>query len=257
MAIEAKVSRKPFDKCALLPFSRLQAMDKSTLLQTVLTSMLTAVLTLLCGQWQMSSQNDRTDRLHFIDGAQTTAQETSQLLNDEYNELVKLVDATGDKGWSEFAAAPYHDYVDFHRRWRQKLIEEHFKLSRYFGKDVADQLIHLDEIDLHPVDNLGSPNPCTPVGGNGDFDISKLADQTECVARLITAGEDMIKETRKAEWPNKEFFESLKSKRDQEDFAMKLLEQYDRSSVSVLRVLENRLSQLGEPKVTLVHDPKM
>jgi len=231
-------------------------MDKSTLLQTVLTSLLTAALTLLCSQWQMSSQNERTDRLHFIDGAQTTAQETSQLLNDEYNELARLVNATGNKGWGEFAATPYHDYVEFHRPWRQKLIEEHFKLSRYFGKDVADQLIHLDEIDLHPVDNLGSPNPCTPPGGNSDFDISKLADQTECVTRLITAGEDMIKEASKAKWPDKEFFDSLKSKRDQEDFAMKLLEQYDKASVSVLRVLEDRLSQLGEPKITLIHDPK-
>lgn len=226
-------------------------MDKATFVQPICTAILTALLTFSLNQWQTKRQIERIDRSQFISEAQAAAQDATRLLNDGYNELTKLVDATGDLGWQEFSASSWRDYMTFHRKWRQQIIAEHFKLLRYFGRDVADQLIHADEIDLHPMNNLASPDPCTPPGGKDDFDIVKLAEQTECTTRMITLGQDMIRNADKDEWSRHEFFNFIGHKKEQEAFAGKLLEQYDRASVNFLRVLDDRLSQLGEPQVKL------
>jgi hypothetical protein len=217
-------------------------MADPTWLQTAAASLLTAAITLAGTNWQQAHQEERADREKFLDGAQATAQETSRLLDEGYNALAHLLKGMDKKGWREFSSGPAEDYTEFHRRWRQQLIAQHFKLSRYYGKDMANDLIHIDEIDRHPVNNLHSPNPCTPAGSENDFDIAKLALQTECYARFATLQQDIINDKIK-EKHTEDLFETISSQRDTSQAAWGLVEHYDKSSVSFLRRLNAKFTQ--------------
>ncbi|MDB5995090.1 MAG: hypothetical protein JWP42_2226 [Pseudomonas sp.] len=226
-------------------------MADSSWCQTVAASLLTAALTLAGTSCQQAHQDERADKAKFLDGAQVTAQETSVLLNEGYNSLAKLLKGMDKQGWIVFSKGSWAEYMEFHRRWRQQLIAEHFKLSRYFGNDMADEVVHIDEIDLHPVDNLSSPNPCTPAGDESDFDIEKLAAQTECYSRFNTLKQDLINDDIRNKNTD-ELFDALSSKVDTERFTWELLKHYDKASVSYLRRLDAQLTRLGVSKVAAV-----
>lgn len=220
--------------------------------QTLSISLLTAAITLAGTTYQQARQEERADNVRFLDGAQATAQETSRLLDDGYNALAKLAKGMDQKGWGEFSKGPWDEYMEFHRGWRQQLIAEHFKLSRYFGKDMANELVHIDEIDIHPVDNLSSPNPCTPPGGTTDFDIEKLASQIECYSRFVTINQDILNEQIKNKKTD-DLFNTIDSIAKTKTSAWDLLRHYDKSSVSYLRRLDARLTALGVSKVKIVN----
>lgn len=247
----ARQSNKPSEK-------NLPNADGSELLlkgfSGILVPLIVAAVTLLAAAWQFNAANERADRARFIDSALATAQETSVLLNEGYNELDKLLNATGSDGWKTFSKGAFHDYMGFYRHWRQRAVSEHFKLTRYFGRDLADQLIQIDEIDLHPTHNLGSPNPCAPSGTRDDVDIEKITFQTWCTITRIPLLQDVIDDMRIGESGN-EFSDMLQAKREQEDFAKKLLKHYEKEMVGYLRRLNERLTQLGQPQVTVVTRP--
>ncbi|KIR18126.1 hypothetical protein PFLU4_15150 [Pseudomonas fluorescens] len=226
-------------------------MADSSWWHTLAASGLTAALTLAGTSLQQAHQDERADKAKFLDGAQATAQETSRLLDEGYNALAKLIKETDQKGSEEFSKGPGTEYIEFYRGWRQRLIAEHFKLSRYFGKDMANDLVHIDEIDLHPVDNLSSPNPCTPAGDEDSFDIEKLASETECYSRLVTLKQDRINDDT-TDKSTDELFDALAAKLNTQNAAKKLLQHYDKSSVSYLRRLDARLTELGASKVTII-----
>jgi hypothetical protein len=209
-------------------------------------------MTLAGATYQQARQEERADNVRFLDGAQATAQETSRLLDDGYNALAKLLKSMDQKGWEEFSKGSWDEYMEFHRGWRQQLIAEHFKLSRYFGKDMANQLVHIDEIDIHPLDNLSSPNPCTPPGDKNDFDISKLASQIECYSRFVTINQDILNDDM-ANKKTDEIFNAIDSIQKTKDTSWDLLRHYDKSSVSYLRQLDARLTALGVSKVKVVN----
>ncbi|MGX1175496.1 hypothetical protein [Pseudomonas sp. R151218B TE3479] len=219
--------------------------------QTAAASLFTAAITLMGTSCQQAHQDERADKAKFLDGAQATAQETSRLLYDGYNALDKLLREMNKKGWKEFSKGPWDDYRQFHRGWRQQLIAEHFKLSRYFGKDKANELIHIDEIDIRPVDNFSSPDVCSPPGEGKDFDMAKLSAQIECYARFVTFKQDMINEDIKDRKAG-ELFDALESKSRTEESAKELLQHYDKSTVSYLRRLDAALTNLGAAKVPAI-----
>jgi len=218
------------------------SMADSSGAHTLAAALLTALLTLAGTSYQQARQDERADKGKFLDGAQVTAQETSRLLDDGYNALTKLLKEMDQKGWRDFSKGPRDEYMEFHKRWRQQLIAQHFKLSRLFGKEMADELIHIDEIDIHPVDNLHSPNPCAPAGNENDFDIVKLSIQTECYSRLATLQQDVINDKIK-EKDSGELFDTINTQRATAQDAWKLIEYYDKSSVAYLRRLNAKLTQ--------------
>ncbi len=218
------------------------------LIIVLFTSILTTFMTFATTSWQLRTQHELAEKTHFIDSAQTTMENTGRILDDGYSALVKLVKATDEKGWKEFAETSWQDYMDFHRRWRQQLIIEHFKISRYFGKDIADQLIHVDHIDLHPLDNLASLDPCEPPGDEADFDLEKLARQTECTTRMIAVNHDLLYKTTETS----EILSIIDGTHRMRDFAGSLLQHYEKQSVIYLRQLNMRLTQLGKREVQIL-----
>ncbi|TWC18638.1 hypothetical protein FBY06_11494 [Pseudomonas sp. SJZ085] len=226
-------------------------MADSSWWQTLGASLLTAAFTLAGTNLQQAHQDERADKSKFLDGAQATAQETSRLLYDGYNALDKLLKEINEKGWNEFSHGPWDEYMQFQRNWRQQLIAEHFRLSRYFGKNMANELVHIDEIDIHPITNHSSPNPCSPPGDEKDYDVEKLSDQIECYARLATLEQDIINENLKDQ-KAKGLYDALGSKRNTEESAWNLLQHYDKFTVNYLRRLDATLTELGASKVTVI-----
>lgn len=217
--------------------------------QTLFISLLTAGITLLGTYCLQVHQDERADRARLLDGAQTSAQDTKRLLDNGYNALAKLLKGMDQKGWDDFSKGPLDEYMEFRRGWRQQLIAEHFKLSRYFGKDMANDLIHIDEIDTRPTDNLSSPNPCSRPAKYQHSDIEKLAAEIECHARFMTVKQDAVNGRLDAQQTD-ELVEALNSKMDLMNETKKLLRQYDKASVSYLRKLDTRLTKLGVSTVT-------
>ncbi|QAX85380.1 hypothetical protein C2E19_16630 [Pseudomonas sp. DTU12.3] len=217
--------------------------------QTLSISLLTAAITLGGTTYQQAHQDQRADKVSFLDGAQTTAQETSRLMDNGYNALAKLLKGMDQKGWEDFSKGPLDEYMEFRRGWRQQLIAEHFKLSRYFGKDMANELINIDEIDIRPTDNRSSSKPCSRPAKYQHSDIEKLAAEIECHARFMTVKQDAVNGRLDAQQTD-ELVEALNSKMDLMNETKNLLRKYDKASVSYLRKLDTRLTTLGVSTVT-------
>lgn len=153
---------------------------------TICAAVMASALTLLGAIYLQKLQNDVVQEAKFLDGAQATAQETSKLLANGYRALQVLREGAEGRSLADYIGGPEVEYEKFYRDWRQSLIENQFKLIRYFGKDSADMLMHLDEVDISPVDNLRSPNPCSAPGDKDSYDMHKIADQVSCYVRFST-----------------------------------------------------------------------
>lgn len=228
-------------------------MSDTSWAQTLGASILTSALAFSYTTWQTNQQNARADTERFIDGAQLTALETSHLIDDGYNALYKLVNSTDKKGWKEFYEKDYRGYLDFQRKWRQQLIAEHFKLTRYFGKAMADQLIHLDEIDKPSQEKTrGSHASACSIDDRNSVDLAKIASQIECATRYITSDQDIIEESI-ANRESADVLDGIQAKQKNETFAYEVLKSYETSSVRYIRKLDELLTKLGKPQVTVIY----
>ncbi len=131
------------------------------------------------------------------------------------------------------------------------VIAEHFKLVRYFGKPMTDELIHIDEIDLHPTKDAPVRDPCVRAGG---MDIEKLSYAIECTTRFAALDQDIVNQNF-AEKKADEVMDVIQSHWQNERRASQLLDNFDRETVQYLRELDEALTQLGDPRVT-VETPK-
>ncbi|MGG7671800.1 hypothetical protein [Pseudomonas sp. WC2] len=222
---------------------------KQTCFASIITAIITAIVTFAGTAYLQGHQDDRADKARFLDGAQTTAQETSRLLDNGYIALGKLLKGMDQKGWEDFSKGPLAEYMEFRRGWRQQLIAQHFKLSRYFGKKVANDLIRIDEIGIRPTADLTSSSPCTPVREVKNLDIEKLAAEIECYAQFVTMKQDAINSELDASQTD-EMLEALDSKLSLMNQTKRLLRHYDKTSVAYLRNLDASLTTLGASNVT-------
>ena len=230
--------------------ARTHEMNSPSFFATLAASLLTAALTLAGTAWMTNSQNARSDNERFIDGAQETAQETSQLLYAGYNELEKLVQASESQGWKALAQSPQEQaFLDFHRRWRQQLIAEHFKVARYFGKHMANDLVHIDKIDRPKADDHKQAVSSDEDQG---ADMATLAEQIEFASRTISVTQDIFDEAHEQK-RTEDLFPLLQNQMRHKEQARALLNHYDTETMRYLRRMDDYLTQLGKPKVTVIY----
>lgn len=215
---------------------------------TICAAVIASALTLFGAVYLQKQQNDMARQTKFLDGAQATAQKTSKLLAEGYRELEKLDEDAQGKSFEEYMRGPEDKYRKFYQGWRQRLIENQFEVTRYFGKDTANMLMHLDEIDISPVNNLGSPNPCSAPGGKDSDDMHKIADQVSCYIRFSTISFEKMEFESEAE----HFVDAMQRKSDIKTNIHALMEGYEVNYVIILRKLDSRLTELGMSKVTVV-----
>ncbi|MGI3744892.1 MAG: hypothetical protein ACRYF8_05295 [Janthinobacterium lividum] len=221
-------------------------MADNSLLNTIPVAILTAALTLLGTSLQQAHQDTRADSLRFLDGAHATIQETIIVLNDGYDALEKLVSTAETKGWNEFSDSDWTNYRNFHRNWRQALISQHFKITRYFGKDLADNLINLDELYRSKKTSKNDNGEVSP-----PYNLETLAYDLEFTTRLITVNQDIIDKSIN-EQNAEDVFEVMDEKRKNSDAARQMLGKYERASIMLIEELDSRLTQLGAANVRVV-----
>ncbi|WP_146041987.1 hypothetical protein [Pseudomonas protegens] len=220
------------------------------MLQTIAGAVITTGLTLLGTAVLQKYQNDAAERTRFLDGAQVTAQATTKLLIQGYNALEQLRSSTDKKGFEFYIKDSGHKYEKFYRDWRQQMIQNQFSVSRYFGGDLASELIHVDEIDKAPVDNLSSPSPCAAPGKPDSYDINKMAVQVDCLIRFSSLMQDRIN----SDEPNDKaaFIDNINRKSAMDKDIRKMIDNYEVYYVKVLRSMDDKFTQLGAIKVTVV-----
>lgn len=226
-------------------------MAENSLVTAVVTAVLTSLLTLAGTYALQSRQEARAQASQFLDAAQNTVQETVAILDDGYNALDKLINATHETGWKEFSQGPWREYMAFERRWHQRMIVQHFKLERYFGKDMADTLIDLDDVPVGPT-HTGNDKEDPAVRR---YNLQKLAADTEYTVRSMTVTQDIIDEDIKAGKPDG-LMEMIFAVNSDRDTASRQLKEYDAGSIRLLKALDGRLTELGAIKVTVVNTNK-
>lgn len=223
-------------------------MPDNSFVTAIVTAVLTSMLTLAGTYTLQSRQEARAEANQFLDAAQNTVQETVTLLDDGYNALDKLTSATHDTGWKAFSQGPWREYMVFERRWHQRMIAQHFKLERYFGKDMADTLIDLDDIPMGPT-SLGAEQEGKAAK---PYNLQKLAADIEYTVRSMTAVQDVIDEYIRDKRTDG-LMEMIVSTSSYRDTAGRQLKNYDTSTIRLLKALDERLTQLGARKVTVVN----
>lgn len=223
-------------------------MAENSLVTAVVTAVLTSLLT-LTGTYALQSRQEARDEANdFLDAAQNTVQETVAILDDGYHALDRLIDATHETGWKTFSKGPWREYMAFERRWHQRMIVQHFKLERYFGKDMADTLIDLDDIPMGPTDISRDKGDQTA----RRYNLQKLAADIEYTVRSMTVTQDIIDEQIEAKKTDG-LMEMIVTVSNNKDTAGRQLKNYDTGTIRLLKSLDERLTQLGARKVTVVN----
>lgn len=221
-------------------------MSEKILSSTLAAAVITSCLTILGTSVIQGYQNRLDARVRFLDGAQATAEETSRLLAEGYSALEKLRHDGSGKSFEQYIVGPDRDFDEFYRDWKQRVIENQFKLTRYFGKDLANNIMHLDEIDVSPVNNLASPNICTPPGSVDSADINKLMNEVSCYTRLYSFSSAPLDPNKEENM--REFIARTDHKGQVKDHLDNLMNAYEVGYVKILRLIDNRFTELGALK---------
>ncbi len=219
---------------------------------SIVAAVFTGLFTILGIAWQLNEQRQQFEKKLLLDGAYNAAQETARLLSDGYVALARLARESHGKSWEQITDRPWGEFMAFHRHWRQRLMAHHFQLARYFGQDLANELIHVDDknFDQDASDTKGS-GLCTLLS----VDMERLMQQAECYLRLASVTLSLVESDTAAGMSgfveNRQQYDSLMKE------AQELIEEYDKSTIRFLRAMEARLTQLrGGPYIVVMHSPK-
>ncbi|WP_440030164.1 hypothetical protein [Chromobacterium amazonense] len=190
-------------------------------------------------------QAKHDDNVRLINEAQQAAKETAKLLFESKRNLEELHKAALEEDWGTLSKKEWSQYRSFSREWREKLIINDFDLRRYFGINIANYVIHVDQIDIKPrPSNLSSPNPCAYIGAPADYDLFQQADQIDCYIRRRSIYNDIKKEE-----SSSDFFKTLEEERSLDDLIYKNISEYEKNIVRFIRAAEDMKSNLGAPVV--------
>lgn len=193
-------------------------------------------------QWRVS----RDDRL--VSDAHKVADESTALLFNGLARLRKLNDASEYAvSWVDFMKGPYDDYLSYKEVWHRDMIIMHFRVERYFGKDVADQLVNTDKLIAGDIFNeLTSPSPC-PSPPEDYRSFLRLAETMECQVRMLGYMKtEMSKD-------NSGFLKNIGDVNESSRRNADNLERLNTSIVGYVRAIDSRLTSLGEVSVKVVH----
>ncbi|WP_139114042.1 hypothetical protein [Pseudomonas sp. 58 R 3] len=189
-------------------------------------------------QWELN----RRDRL--ISEAHKVADDLTVLLFDGYKQIDKFNSAVHySTDWREFVSGPYTEYLTFKKGWRRDMIIMHYKVERYFGEDIADQLVNTEKlISGQNYEDLSSPSPCA-MPPETEHSMMVLAESLECDIRHSAVIKTMIFKS------SENLLENVNSNSKNASRNVQNLRIYDRNIVSYIRAINSRLTSLGEVSV--------
>ena len=213
----------------------------SRALAPVVSGVIVAALTLIGTSYQQSNAADRSEKERFCSDATQTFQETIALLDEGYLALQQLRLAASDRAWEQISPGPWTEYMEFHRRWNQRLIAQYFKVERYFGTRMARRLIDL-EFEAPP-GGVQTENP-------RQYSFEALAKDIETSIRLTSANQTVMNDSSNRV-PMSDYIAMMKRKSEHEGTTSELLAQYKRASIATSRDVNAMLTQLGAKQVVV------
>jgi hypothetical protein len=207
-------------------------------------TLLAVVITVIGGfltfnhQWEMN----RHDRL--VSDAHKVSDDLTVLLFSDLKYLKVLNDSVSKgESWEEFLQGPYAEYLARKEVWRRDVIIMHYKVERYFGGDIANDLINTEKlISGASYEDLSSPSPCaTPA--DAERSLMVTSDVIECQVRM--AAYLKMKLSKDSDDVFGDITRDISLSRSNAE-NMRL---YDRNIVSYIRAVNSRLTSLGEVSV--------
>lgn len=221
------------------------------LVDIIIPTAIASIFTLLITSWQLYVQKENQDRDSLISNAEGTAEETSNLLMDGYLHIYKLIDTVSASESSADIKSAITSFNVFKHKWRQDLIIEHFKISRYFGEHMANQLININKISQEHDKNTHDKSPKKVFA----FSVYDLVDSIERDAYIGLLTQKTISDIMNDKY-NDSIITFIEDKNSTMKHAADLLEQLDQSNLRYINALESVLNQIGEPRVMVLDDRK-
>lgn len=215
---------------------------KSSIIVAVVSSLLSAALTLIGALALQSREAEWGEKDQFSKEAVQTFHETILIVDEGYLALKKLQGAADARGWDEVSLGPWTDYMDFNRGWNQRLIAHYFKVERYFGKAMARQLIEL-QIDT---DANSGPYP----EGKTLYNFRALADDVEASIRFAAVERSIVDSGELGE-TSTDWIGAIENHRKRQADTSAMLLEYKKGSMRFARSLNDTLTQLGVKQVTV------
>lgn len=217
-------------------------MSENSLIPTIVGAVITTGLTLFGTSYLQYRESERIDHAKFLDGAQATAQDTSRLLAEGYSSLEKLTQLSHKNEDSDVILEKVRQYDELYRSWRQRLIENQFKISRYFGSDMSGDIIDLKEIEVATVGDPTAPEDCSIPGFEDNPEMNKLSERIRCLVTLSAFWD----RRQKAGAHNSEQRSALQESRsiNSENIRRQMIS-YEASYVRILHAIDDRFSLLG------------
>lgn len=214
-----------------------------------MVTLLAVVITVIGGfltfnhQWELN----RRDRL--ISEAHKVADDLTVLLFEGYKHISKFNSAVAySTDWREFVSGPYAEYLTYKEGWRRDVIIMHYKVERYFGQDIADQLVNTEKlISGQNYEDLSSPSHCAMPQGT-ERSMMVLAESLECDIRFSAVTKTMIYKD------SEDSLETVSANSGNASRNFENLRIYDRNIVSYIRAINSRLTSLGEVSVKVARE---
>ncbi|AKK00488.1 hypothetical protein VM99_21310 [Pseudomonas chlororaphis] len=138
-------------------------------------------------------------------------------------------------------------YDEFYRGWRQRLIENQFRVSRYFGANLSDNILNLKELEVPKLEDPSEPERCTMPESGKDMDMNKRAERIRCLV-TVSAFWDRRQKAADPRDPEENFALGKMRSINTENIHPQMIS-HEASYVSILRGIDNRFFALGAQTV--------
>lgn len=210
-------------------------------------ALISVLITIVGGLITYNHQWETTRHDRLISEAHKVSDELTVLMFSGLQDIKDLNEAVdSSKDWIDFFDKYYRPYLVKKDKWRRDMIVMHYKIERYFGVDLATQLINTNMLiaGVQP-DDLSKPSPCF-MSDEAKKSLMITNEIIECEIRVAastrpTLGGGAFNE-----------FELLKFNNDMSAHNMKNIDIYDRQIIQYIKSVNERLTAMGEVSVSVI-----
>lgn len=212
-----------------------------------LVALISVLITIVGGLITYNHQWETTRHDRLISEAHKVSDELTILMFAGLQDVKDLNEAVDtSKDWPDFFDKYYRPYLVRKDKWRRDMIVMHYKIERYFGADLAAQLINTNMLiaGVQP-DDLSKPSPCS---------MSEEAKKSLMVTNEIIECEIRVAASARPAWDGSTFneLELLKFNNEISAHNMKNIDIYDRQIIQYIKSVNDRLTAMGEVSVSVV-----
>lgn len=234
-------------KCNCDEANKTQKFQSYIQLLTPVVALISVLITIVGGLITYNHQWDTSRHDRLISEAHKVSDELTILLFSGLQNIKDLNEAVDlSKDWPDFFDKSYRPYLTQKDKWRRDMIIMHYKIERYFGADLAMQLINTNMLiaGVQP-DDLSKPSPCS-MSEEARKSLMITNEIIECEIRIAAFTRPALAENSSDELGLLKFNNDV-SAHNKENIWV-----YDRQVVQFIKAVNDRLTAMGEVSVDTV-----